>query len=144
MRFLGGVQPRAVAWRGFLGSAGAWTLQGFSMFSVIERDSGRWVGRVGAIQHEGWPGTEIGWGIIREACGRGYAGEAAVAAMDWAVDQAGWSEIIHTIDPENHASCQVARRLGSSILRRATLPAPINEEIDVWGQTADAWRVRRA
>lgn len=27
--------------------AGAWALQGFGMFSVIERASGEWVGRVG-------------------------------------------------------------------------------------------------
>ena len=143
MEFLGGVQPRAVAWRGFLSSAGAWVIQGFSMFSVVERSSGAWVGRVGTIHPEGWPGTEVGWGIVRERWGRGYAGEAAMAAMDWAADHLGWSEIIHTIANDNHASCRVATKLGSTILRRGTLPPPINEELDVWGQTADQWRARR-
>ncbi|MEI9850244.1 MAG: GNAT family N-acetyltransferase [Sphingomonas sp.] len=79
MRFLGGVQPRSVAWRGLCAMAGAWMVRGFSMFTVIERDSGRWVGRVGPHQPEGWPGTEIGWGIARDFEGRGYAREAAAA-----------------------------------------------------------------
>lgn len=58
-RFIGGVQPRAAAWRGFLTMAGAWTIQGFSMFSVVEKDTGRWVGRLGPWVPEGWPGTEV-------------------------------------------------------------------------------------
>src|SRR5689334_21615249 len=33
-RFLGGLQPRSVAWRAMSAMAGSWALQGFSMFSV--------------------------------------------------------------------------------------------------------------
>ncbi|NRG12059.1 GNAT family N-acetyltransferase, partial [Klebsiella variicola] len=44
MRTLGGVQPPSVAWRGFCSLAGAWQLFGFSMFSVIEKSSGDWIG----------------------------------------------------------------------------------------------------
>jgi RimJ/RimL family protein N-acetyltransferase len=34
-KFLGGVQPAAVAWRGFMTMAGAWSLTGVSLFSII-------------------------------------------------------------------------------------------------------------
>jgi RimJ/RimL family protein N-acetyltransferase len=47
MRFLGGTQVRAIAWRGLCALAGAWTVRGYAMFSVIERESGRWAGGVG-------------------------------------------------------------------------------------------------
>jgi RimJ/RimL family protein N-acetyltransferase len=40
-RYLGGVQPRATAWRGFMSVAGAWSMEGVSMFSCIEKSSGR-------------------------------------------------------------------------------------------------------
>ena len=50
-RHIGGPQPRAVAWRGFLSMAGAWAIQGFGMFSVIEKSSGRWIGRLGPWHH---------------------------------------------------------------------------------------------
>ena len=144
-RFLGGVQPRPAAWRGFLSMAGAWTIQGFSMFSVIEKVSGAWVGRLGPWFPESWPGTEVGWGIARAAWGKGYATEGARAAMDFAVETLGWSEVIHSINPGNIASQNVARRLGSKILRSANLPPPFEDEIvDIWGQSAAQWRASRS
>jgi RimJ/RimL family protein N-acetyltransferase len=114
------------------------------MFSVIEKATGRWIGRLGPWQPEGWPGTEVGWGLSREVWGKGYATEGATAAMDYVVDVLGWTEIVHTIEPENRASQAVARRLGSTILRRATMPAPFENMVcDVWGQTREQWLARR-
>jgi RimJ/RimL family protein N-acetyltransferase len=144
-RYIGGAQGRSGAWRGLCAMAGAWTIRGFAMFSVIEKATGRWVGRLGPWQPEEWPGTEVGWGIVREAWGRGYAPEGAAAAIDWAFDVLGWDEVIHCIDPANAPSQAVARKLGSRILRQARLPAPYDEPpIDVWGQTRAQWRERRA
>ena len=139
-RFLGGPQPREAAWRMMCTMAGSWVVRGFGMFSVIEKESGRWVGRLGPWQPEGWPGTEVGWGVAREFWGRGYATEGATAAIDWAFDHLGWTEVIHCIDPGNVNSQAVARRLGSSLLRHAMLPPPISESVDVWGQSREQWR----
>lgn len=84
--------PRSLAWRAFMTMAGAWYLQGFAMFSVIEKATGRWIGRLGPWYPEGWPGTEIGWALVRDSWGRGYATEGAAAAMDWAFSTLGWKE----------------------------------------------------
>ncbi len=144
-RHVGGVQPRSVAWRGFLSMVGAWQIQGFAMFSVIEKASGRWIGRIGPWQPEGWPGTEVGWGIVRDRCGLGYATEAATATIDWAFAELGWTEVIHTISVDNSASQAVARKLGSCNRGRGQLPAPYAEiVIDVWGQTKEEWLARRS
>jgi RimJ/RimL family protein N-acetyltransferase len=144
MRHLGGVQARSSAWRGFMSVAGAWAMSGYAMFSVVEKVSGRWVGRLGPWQPADWPGTEVGWGIVRDCWGRGYATEGAAAAIDWAFDTLGWTEVIHCIDPANAASQNVARRLGSSLLRPGRLPPPYDEHpVDIWGQSREAWRVRR-
>lgn len=123
---------------------GAWTVAGFSMFSVIERASGRWVGRLGPWRPLGWPGTEVGWGVVRDFWGRGYATEGAAAAIDWAFDELGWSEVIHCIDAGNFNSQAVARRLGSQVLRQAVLPAPLSAAVEVWGQSREQWQARRA
>ncbi|HEY1723876.1 MAG TPA: GNAT family N-acetyltransferase [Steroidobacteraceae bacterium] len=144
-RFIGGVQARAVSWRGFMTMAGAWQLQGFAMFSVIERASGRWIGRLGPWYPEGWPGTEIGWAIVRDCWGRGYATEGAAASMDWAFEVLGWNEAIHSIAPDNIASQVVARKLGSSNRGPGRLPAPFEStRVDIWGQTRAEWLARRA
>ena len=78
------------------------------------RESQRqWVGRLGPWFPEGWPEPEVGWGIAREHWGKGYASEGAAAAMDYAFDVLGWSEVIHCIDEDKLASQGVAKRLGS-------------------------------
>ncbi|HWA63655.1 MAG TPA: GNAT family N-acetyltransferase [Caulobacteraceae bacterium] len=144
MRFLGGVQAKPAAWRGMATMAGSWALQGFGMFSVIEKSSGRWVGRLGPWRPWGWPGTEVGWGLARETWGKGYATEGAAAAMDWAFDHLGWTEVIHCIEPANTPSQRVAQRLGSTVLRTQPLPAPFDHiVVDVWGQSREQWRARR-
>ncbi len=142
-RYIGGVQPAAMAWRNMAAVTGAWTLRGFSMFSVIDRESGRWLGRVGPWFPHGWPGQEVGWGLIRDAQGRGYAQEAATACLDWVFDALGWPKVIHCIDPANAPSIALARRLGSSFRGQALLPAPIEATLDIWGQSAETWRARR-
>ncbi len=61
-KFIGGVQPRETVWRTLCVMTWAWTIRVYSMFSVIEKASGKWIGRLGPWQPEGWPGTEVGWG----------------------------------------------------------------------------------
>lgn len=143
-RFIGGYQPRAAAWRNFLVMAGAWQMQGFAMFSVIERATGRWIGRLGPWQPEGWPGTEVGWGLAREAWGKGYAREGAAAAIDWAFEHLGWTEVIHSINADNVPSLALAKRLGSRFLRHSALPEPYQDiTVEIWGQTREEWLRRR-
>ena len=142
--YLGGPQPRPVAWRAFMAMAGSWSLRGFAMFSLVERSTGRWVGRVGPWCPDGWPGNEIGWGLARVAQGKGYAYEAAAAAADWAFATLGWTDMIHCIDSSNLRSEALALRLGSTRLRRTVLPPPSSHEITVWGQTRAQWDAGRA
>lgn len=145
MRFLGGVQPRSVAWRGLCAMTGAWQISGFAMFSLIERSTGRWVGRVGPWRPDGWPGDEVGWGVAREFAGKGYAHEAAVASIDYAIEILGWTDVIHTIDPANTASIALAKRLGATNRGPTRLPEPYEDApVDAWGQSADEWRARKS
>ncbi len=141
---IGGALTRGDAWRRFLQMPGAWTVQGFAMFSLIEKSTGLWVGQAGPWQPEGWPGTEVGYVLHPDAWGKGYATEACTAAIDWAFDTLGWSEVIHCIAPANTASQAVAKRLGSKMLGKAQLPPPLDaHECDMWGQTREQWRARR-
>jgi RimJ/RimL family protein N-acetyltransferase len=141
--FLGGVKPRSEVWRALAALAGSWVIKGYGMFSVVEKASGHWIGRIGPWQPEGWPGSEVAWGLTPSAWGRGYATEAAEACIDFAFERLGWEEVVHTIDPANAPSQAVARRVGSRYLRPGRLPAPINLDLDVWGQTRAEWRARR-
>lgn len=140
-----GVLSRPEAWRRFLQYSGAWMLQGFAMFSVVEKASGLWVGMIGPWQPEGWQGTEVGWSLHRSAWGKGYAFEAAAAAIDWSFDALGWIEVIHSIHPDNVRSQALAQRLGSRKRGPGRLPPPREDmPIEIWGQTREEWFARRA
>lgn len=142
-KFLGGPHPAASAWRGFMTMAGAWSLTGVSMFSLVERSTGLWLGRVGPWQPLGWPGTEVGWGLHPDAQGKGYGVEAATATIDYAFDVLGWTDIIHCIDPGNTPSIRLAERIGSRNLGPTRLPAPYEDlTIDRYGQSREEWRAR--
>ena len=140
-KFIGGMQPRATAWRSFMTMCGCWHMTGIAMFSVIEKSSGQWVGRLGPWFPEGWPEHEVGWGIAPEHWGKGYASEGAAAAMDYAFDVLGWESLIHCIDEANLASQGVAKKLGSAYLRRVQMPVPYDQmPVDAWGQTREQWK----
>ena len=123
------VTDELVGWRNAAVISGHWALHGAGMFAVEERASGKFVGRVGPWFPPGWPGFEVGWGIARDFRGKGYAAEAARAAIDWSFATFETDEIIHTIDRENTASQAVALRLG----------AEKGREFDLFGHVADIW-----
>jgi RimJ/RimL family protein N-acetyltransferase len=143
-RHIGGPLLRSEAWRRFLQMPGAWLVQGFGMFSVIEKSSGLWMGQAGPWQPDGWPGTEVGYSFHPQAWGKGYATEACTAAIDWAFEALGWTEVIHCIDRTNLASQGVARRLGSVNRGRTSLPPPLDQhDVEIWGQSRADWLARR-
>ena len=141
--YVGGVQTKSIAWRGFMTLAGSWELEGFAMFSVLLRSTGEWIGRVGPWQPLGWPGTEVGWGIVPDHWCNGYATEAAIASIDWAFENLGWTDVIHAIHPENAASIAVAQKLGSTNRGPGKLPEPLDHyDVNIWGQTKHEWQSR--
>ena len=141
---IGGPLTRGEAWRRFLQMPGAWALQGFAMFAIEDKASGRFMGQAGPWQPDGWPGTEVGYALHPDAWGRGYATEACTAAIDWAFDTLGWTEVIHSISPANSASQAVAMRLGARNTGPGVFPAPLDTlGIEVWSQSREQWRARR-
>jgi RimJ/RimL family protein N-acetyltransferase len=127
------ITSELVGWRNAAVMAGHWALHGAGMFVVEERSSGKYVGRVGPWFPPGWPGFEVGWGIAPEFRGKGYAVEAARAAIDWSFATFELDQIMHCIDRENLPSQAVARRLG----------AEKQGEFDLFGHVADVWVTSR-
>ena len=128
------VEDGMTGWRHTVVMAGHWAIHGAGMFAVEEKHTGKFVGRVGPWFPPAWPDFEIGWGITKEAQGRGYATEAARAAIDWAFATFEIAQVIHCIDRENTASQGVARRLG----------AEKQKEIELFGHVADIWVTARS
>ena len=135
---LGKALSRSEAWRSMALAVGHWTLRGYGSFAVEERDTGCFVGSVGPWEPEGWPSLECGWTIARPYWGRGYASEAAIAAVRWIFDRfPDLSRIISLIDPANVASQGVARNIGE---RNSGVPFDcMGHRVEIWEAPREAW-----
>ncbi|MGL4281850.1 MAG: GNAT family N-acetyltransferase [Albidovulum sp.] len=103
---------RVMAWRIWASEVGQWPLLGYGPFSVEDRRSGAYLGEVGIYHPVGFPEPELGWFVLPEAEGKGYAAEAARAVMLWAHRTFSWDHLINIIAPGNDRSIALARRLG--------------------------------
>ncbi|MGZ8361570.1 MAG: GNAT family N-acetyltransferase [Allosphingosinicella sp.] len=119
---------------------GHWQVLDYGMFVVEERETGRFLGRIGPLQPIGWPGFEIAWGLAPEARGKGYASEAAAAAIDWSFASFDLDRIVSIIHPRNLASQRVAGRVGER--RTEEQFTPFREACDVWELRREDWRAR--
>jgi RimJ/RimL family protein N-acetyltransferase len=89
---------------------------GFGLWAVEERESGGLAGFVGlsvpAFEAPFTPCVEVGWRLARSFWGRGYATEAARAALRFGFEELGLDEIVSFTVPHNHRSRRVMERLG--------------------------------
>ena len=138
--FLGGVQPMEIVWPSMMTMIGSWASCGVCMFSMLVKVSGKWLGRGGTRSPLGWSAPELARCPHRDAWGQGYALEAARAGMEYAVDVLGWTDIIHSIHPDNAPSIALAKRLGSRLIGPQKMPAPFEHEpSQKWGQSSKIW-----
>ena len=128
----------AEAWAEMAFLVGHWQLLGYGLFVVEDRGTGAFLGRVGPLQPINWPGFEIAWAIVPEARGRGYAVEAARAAIAWSFTRFAPDRIISIIDPANEPSRRVARHLGERITGESF--APFGRPCDLWAMSLEDWR----
>ncbi len=89
---------------------------GFGLWAVEVREVEPFVGFVGLsmpkFESLFTPCVEIGWRLAREAWGKGYATEAAQAALQFGFQQLALNEIVSFTVPENQRSRRVMDRLG--------------------------------
>ena len=144
VRYLWGrPQPRSDAWRAMAITLGHWALRGYGMWAVERKSDGAFMGRVGMINPEGWPGLEVGWTLGRPFWGQGYATEAAAVSMRYAFLTQPVDRIISCIDPQNKASQAVALRLGET--KGPSQELVIAGErfvVDNWSIAREEWQKR--
>jgi RimJ/RimL family protein N-acetyltransferase len=122
-RYLGDGEPldRASTWRAMALTLGHERLRGYTQAAVVDKASGRLLGRGGLWYPEGWPGLEVGWILGRFAWGQGYATELGAACRNLAFEILGAAELVSVIHPDNTRSVAVAERIGHRFLRDVTV-----------------------
>lgn len=129
-----GTSP-ADAWRSLAMFIGHREIRGYSHWALVEKATGRFVGRAGPWQPHGFPGLGVGWCLAREHWGKGYATEAARASLGYCLKELGAQEVISVILPANSRSIAVAERIGHRHLRDIEYRG---QTVHLYGQHADS------
>ena len=126
-RFFGNAPlTRNESWTKFLRGIGHWSVFGFGMFSIREKATHRYLGETGLVHFQRElgadfdPYAEAVWVLASEAHGKGYATEAAEAALRWIFNLKGEQHTVCLIDPANTGSIRVAEKLGYKALGQRT------------------------
>jgi len=126
-RFIGGrPSTREEVWGRLLRNVGHWASLGFGYWVIVEKESERFIGEVGfadfrrVIEPSLDEMPEIGWALAPYSHGKGYATEAARAAIAWGEAHFGPIRTACIIAPENEPSIRVAEKCGYREFRRTT------------------------
>lgn len=89
---------------------------GFSVYAVEEKATHAFIGFVGlhriTFQADFAPAVEIGWRLLPEFWGKGYATEAAIACLDYAKKTLKLKEIYSFTSLPNKQSERVMQKIG--------------------------------
>lgn len=117
MRYMGKPLGREEAWRKFAMMSGFWALLGYGWWTVLDRQTGSYVGYAGVCDFnrgiEGFHAPhECGWTLAAGMSGKGYATEAARAVLDWTAARFPRARFTCLINKANSASVRVAEKCG--------------------------------
>lgn len=113
-RYVGGQKDPDQAWRHLALQIGHWKLKGFGYWAVNDKEDNEFIGCVGLWQSPGWPELELGYWLVKEHQGKGYAAEACLRCIDFAREVLKAGSLVSYIDPRNESSIRLAKRLGAA------------------------------
>jgi RimJ/RimL family protein N-acetyltransferase len=109
---LGGVRTPAQAADDLADDIAFWGRHGVGMWAIRLADSGEFLGTVGLHQRPDAYGIALRFALLPSAQGRGYASEAAGAALRFAHERAGLTRVVALARESNIASRQVLGAIG--------------------------------
>ncbi len=100
--------------RGYIegGPAKSYAEHGFGLWRVVETATGAPVGLCGLLKRDGLDDPDVGYAFLTEARGKGYAVEAARAALAHGRSAFGMGRIVAIVTPDNDASIRVLEKIG--------------------------------
>jgi len=85
---------------------------GYGPYRMALKSCGTPIGICGLFRRDGLDDADIGYGVLPDYCGKGYAYEAACAVVEHAKSDLGMQRLIAIISPDNAASIGLIGKLG--------------------------------
>lgn len=99
---------------------------GYGPYCMSLKSDGTLVGICGLFKRENLEDPDIGFSVLPPYCGKGYAGEAAVAVVDYARDELGIDVLTAIVAPANVPSIGLIEKLGLTFEQMITMPGDDN------------------
>lgn len=100
---------------------------GYGPFCLSLKKEPTLIGICGLFQRDNLDDPDIGFALLPNYCGKGFATEAARAVVAHARDDLGLRRLTAIVSPENVASVALLEKLGMSFERGITMPGEENE-----------------
>jgi RimJ/RimL family protein N-acetyltransferase len=95
---------------------------GYGPYCMSLKTGGAMIGICGLFKRENLENPDIGFGVLPDYCGKGYAGEAAVAVVDYARNELGLDVLTAIVSPTNAPSIGLIEKLGLRFEQMITMP----------------------
>jgi RimJ/RimL family protein N-acetyltransferase len=105
---------------------------GYGPYRIAMKECDTAIGLCGLFRRDSLDEPDIGYAVLPEYCGNGYAFEASCAVIDHARDDLGLPSLIAIISPNNEASIGLVRKLGLSFERMHIMPDD-DHEVCIYG-----------
>lgn len=100
---------------------------GFGNYLIMTKDGNEKIGGVGIFEREGLDIVDIGYSLLEEFEGKGYAYEAAEKVKSIGMDEFGLTKISAIISKDNLSSQKLIEKLGLKFQKYITLPGEDEE-----------------
>jgi ribosomal-protein-alanine N-acetyltransferase len=94
------------------GPGASYARYGFGLYVMELKQSASAIGLCGLLRRDSHPDVEIGFALLPQARGRGFALEAAAATVSWGLETLGLSRIVAITAPANVDSIRILERIG--------------------------------
>lgn len=105
---------------------------GYGPYRLSLCDDDAAIGICGLFRRDGLDDPDIGFALLPQYCGQGYASEAALAVVDHARHGLGMKRLTAIVSPQNRASITLIEKLGLSFERIFCMPGE-NDEVSLYG-----------
>lgn len=100
---------------------------GFGNYLIITKDENQKVGAVGIFEREGLDVVDIGFSLLDEFEGKGYAYEAAIKVKSIGMDDFGLKKISAITTKDNFSSQRLIEKLGLTFRKFVNIPGDPEE-----------------
>ena len=110
-------------------------MNGYGLWAVDEKASGKAIGICGFVRRDTLPGPDIGFAFLPDFEGRGYGTEAAAATLLYGQEKLGFERVLAITSLQNFASIALLEKIGFKF--EELIVSPLGEELRLFSYYLD-------